>query len=155
MTINNRLDDATFSTIIENTPLVSVDIVVERPDGRVLLGRRTNEPARDTWFVYGGRIRKDERIAQAIRRITDYELGQTLDPGEGEFLGVFEHLYDTNVFGKETFGTHYVVLAYKFFVEDALAVKPDSQHDTHRWWSVEDLQASPDVHPNTKAYYTD
>lgn len=149
-----RLDNDTFSTVIENTPLVSIDLVTVARDGRALLGRRKNEPARDSWFVYGGRIYKNETIAAATDRISRAELQMALEYDAAAFLGVFEHLYDRNVFEKDSFGTHYVVLAYRYVIDDDVPVIADSQHHDHRWWTIPDLLASPDVHPYTKAYFT-
>ncbi len=60
------LSAADFSTVIRSTPLVSIDLILTRPDGAVLVGRRQNEPAKAYWFVPGGRIRKDERLDAAI-----------------------------------------------------------------------------------------
>jgi colanic acid biosynthesis protein WcaH len=39
------------------------------------MGWRENEPAKRTWFVPGGRIRKDEKIADAFERIIRTETG--------------------------------------------------------------------------------
>lgn len=38
-------DRDVFLTIVANAPLVSIDLVVRNPEGKVLVGRRTNEPA--------------------------------------------------------------------------------------------------------------
>ncbi|MBF4436458.1 NUDIX domain-containing protein, partial [Vibrio anguillarum] len=65
----------TFKTIIENTPLVSIDLVVYNQKNEALLGKRNNRPAQGYWFVPGGRILKDESIAVAFRRLTLNELG--------------------------------------------------------------------------------
>ena len=54
------LDKDTFSTVIQNTPLISIDLIVENKKGQILLGKRVNEPALGYWFVPGGRIFKDE-----------------------------------------------------------------------------------------------
>ena len=43
------LDAKTFRTVIENTPLVSIDLCLVC-DGQVLLGKRTNEPLKGEWF---------------------------------------------------------------------------------------------------------
>lgn len=68
------LDQTTFSTIIACTPLVSIDLVVTNANGQVLLGQRLNRPAKNYWFVPGGRILKNESLAQAFKRLTRDEL---------------------------------------------------------------------------------
>ncbi len=61
-----------FKTIIENTPLVSVDLIVKHK-GKVLLGKRVNKPAQGYWFTLGARVLKNERIQDAITRICNVE----------------------------------------------------------------------------------
>ncbi len=63
-----------FKTIVEKTPLISIDFVIENKRGHILLGKRLNLPAKNYWFVPGGRIRKDETISSAFTRLALDEL---------------------------------------------------------------------------------
>jgi len=148
-----RLAREEFLQIVERTPLVSIDLIVRRDDGCVLLGRRTNEPAKGCWFVPGGRIRKNERLADAFRRICEAELGKPLAIGEARFLGVFEHLYPTNFAEKPGIGTHYVVLAYELNAHDLPETLPADQHGEFDWLDVPRILESDAVHENTRAYF--
>lgn len=148
-----RLSDDEFLEVVRNTPLVSMDLVVRDSQGRVLLGLRTNEPAKGFWFVPGGRIRKDERLAEAFARLTREELGCAKALADARLLGVYEHLYDTNALGAHGVTTHYVVLGYELCLEAAVASLPLAQHSGYRWVSVEQLLADAAVHPNTQAYF--
>jgi colanic acid biosynthesis protein WcaH len=47
-----------FAQVVRNTPLVSIDLIIRDPDQYVLVGFRTNEPAKGKWFVPGGVVRK-------------------------------------------------------------------------------------------------
>lgn len=145
---------ADFLHVVRHAPLVAVDLIVANARGEVLLGLRNNEPARGTWFVPGGVVRKGERIAAAIARVAEAELGVRIDPTQAEFVGVFEHLYDTNFAGAPGFGTHYVVLAHRLRLPEGAAIRPDPQHGALRWWPVAALLADPAVHANTRAYFT-
>ena len=107
------LNKEEFAQVVRNTPLVSIDVIIRNPDQCVLVGLRTNEPAKDKWFVPGGVVRKYERLADAFARIAKDEIGLEASIENARFLGVYEHIYDSNVFGEEEFGTHYVVLAYE------------------------------------------
>ena len=60
------LDDSVFKTIVKNTPLISIDLIIENSNSEILLGERVNRPARGCLFVPGGRIRKDETINEAL-----------------------------------------------------------------------------------------
>lgn len=141
-----------FSTVVENTPLVSVDLIVRDASQRVLLGLRTNRPAQNTWFVPGGRIDKDESIEEAFSRLVENELGILLSIKEAGFLGVYQHFYDDNFSGTD-FSTHYVVLAYELTTDIALDDLPCEQHSQYRWFDVDALLNFDDVHLNTKAYF--
>jgi colanic acid biosynthesis protein WcaH len=146
-----RLDRADFLQLLRNGPLVSLDLVVRDRDDRVLVGWRVNRPARDAWFVPGGRVYKDERLGDAFARITAAELGRALELPDARPLGVFEHLYDDNGLDEPGVSTHYVVLAYELRAE-ALRL-PDAQHSTWRWMTAAELLSDPSVHPNTRAYF--
>src|SRR3954466_13792753 len=58
--MTEHLSDAQFADVVRLAPLVSIDLVIRDPDGDVLVGLRTNAPAKGFWFVPGGRIRKNE-----------------------------------------------------------------------------------------------
>jgi colanic acid biosynthesis protein WcaH len=142
-----------FAEVIRLTPLVAIDLIVRSRDGRVLVGRRTNEPARDWFFVPGSRISKNERLAAAFERITREELGTRLPLERGRLLGVYEHLYPTNRFERPGFGTHYIVLAHELDLTLDPNALPKDQHAEYLWLRPEEILASAQVHENTKAYF--
>jgi len=142
-----------FENVIRLTPLVAIDLVVRSPEGRVLVGRRTHEPAKDVFFVPGGRITKNETLAAAFRRISREELAIELTLDNARFLSVNEHIYPTNRFRKKGFGTHYITLAYEVVLSLETAQLPKDQHGEYAWMSPAELVQSPEVHENTKAYF--
>ena len=145
------LNDTEFLRIIAATPLVSIDLILRNERGEVLLGQRLNKPAQGCWFVPGGRIWKNERVADALRRISQRELGITIT--ETELLGVFDHIYPDNFLGAPDVNTHYVVLGLAASVSTQVPLVTDDQHGELRWWSVDALLGSDVVHENTKAYF--
>ena len=148
-----RLGRQEFLEVVERTPLVSIDLIVRRSDGRVLLGKRTNEPAKGYWFVPGGRIHKNERLVDAFRRICEAELGKAMEISDAKFLGVFEHLYPTNFADKPGTGTHYVVLAYELETDGLPDKLPADQHGEFDWFDVRRILKTEAVHENTRAYF--
>ena len=138
-----------FRCIVDNAPLVSVDLLLFH-EGKVLLGKRKNPPAWGCWFTLGGRVIKNERISDAIHRIAKEEAGWT-PKSAPEFVGVFEHLYEDGVFYDVS--THYINLAYRFEVEE-LKELPTDQHYGYRWFDVEELLESDEVHHYVKDYFT-
>jgi colanic acid biosynthesis protein WcaH len=142
-----------FAEVIRLTPLVAIDLIVRRPDRRVLVGRRINEPAKGLFFVPGSRISKNERLADAFTRVTTEELGVEVPLSKSKLLGVYEHLYPTNRFDLPGFGTHYIVLAHELRLALDPAKLPQDQHGEYFWFTPAEILASTDVHENTKAYF--
>jgi len=148
-----RLEPEDFDNAVRLTPLIAIDLVVRSPDGRVLVGRRRNEPAKGWLFTTGGRITKNETLAEAFRRIARAELGRERQIEEGRFLGVYEHFYTTNNNQTAGFGTHYVVLAYELISRADDLPLPKDQHGEFAWLTMTELLGCPEVHENTKAYF--
>lgn len=149
----SHLPDEVFRTVVASTPLVSIDLLLRRDDGAYLVGWRQNRPAAGFWFVPGGRIRKDERIADAFARISEGELGCAFDLADARLVGLYDHLYPDSVFGETAFGTHYVVLAHRIDVPDGFLPSLDAQHARWEWMAPAALLADPAVHANTRAYF--
>jgi len=147
------LDKKTFSTVIESTPLVSIDLVVKNKQGQALLGERLNKPAQGFWFVPGGRILKSESLADAFKRLTLEELGQEFSIKQASLLAPFDHFYKDNVFGDD-FSTHYVAIAYVLTLECALEKLPlNIQHGNYQWFNIDELMPLDNVHQHTKNYF--
>jgi colanic acid biosynthesis protein WcaH len=152
-TVPQRLLSASdFAEVVRLTPLISIDLILRNSNGDALLGVRNNEPAKGFYFVPGGRILKNERIADAFRRIILNETGVSADISQSTFKGVFEHIYDSNFANRSDFGTHYVVLAYQI-TQPFDDVRLDSQHSAFEWWDDERIRTSRVVHENTRAYF--
>jgi colanic acid biosynthesis protein WcaH len=143
----------TFASVVANTPLVSIDLIVEDGQGTVLLGLRNNPPASGWWFVPGGRIRKDETLDDAFARITQVELGLCGQRSRSRLVGVYEHFYDTNFTGTTGATTHYVVLAYRLRLERQLLQLPHQQHSQYMWMHPDRIVQHPHVHSYTQAYF--
>ena len=145
------LNSSTFSNIIESTPLISIDLIVKNDSGQILLGKRVNKPALNSWFVPGGRIYKDETLDDAFARIVKDELGLSVSRDQANFYGLYEHFYSDNVFNDD-FNTHYIVLAHEINISDM----PDTnnQHSSYKWFNTQELLADENVYKYTKDYFT-
>jgi len=151
--IDQPISPDIFRLIVRHTPLVSIDLVMEDENGYVLVGLRNNEPARGSWFVPGGVIRKNEAMGDAFGRILATETGRHANIKDAEFLGVYQHFYDTNRFQEPGYGTHYVVQGYRLRLGPRPHIALDDQHSTIRWMAPAEILEAPDVHENTKAYF--
>ena len=144
------LDNATFKTIVDSAPLISIDVLAKR-NNKILLGKRVNKPAQDYYFSIGGRIRKNETIDNAMTRIAQNELNIELQ-SKPKFIGVFEHFYNDSIY--EDVSTHYVNLAYEYEVEEVPNL-PTEQHDEYKWFTIDELLESKQVHKYVKDYFKD
>lgn len=149
------LDPEAFLDVVRDTPLVSIDLLVRDGERRLLMGLRTNEPARGAWFVPGGRILKDETLEEALARIARSELGLTVARSATRLVGVFTHRYDTNFAGAPGISTHYVMLAHELAWTGILARLPLAQHTRYRWWTRDEAHRSGEVHPDNLPYFAD
>lgn len=150
----NSLSHDEFRSIVKDTPLVSIDLIIENPEGDVLLGWRNNSPAKGFWFVPGGRIQKDEDFREAFKRITKAETGLEFLLEEAFFFGVYQHIYPNDNFTDDpSFGTHYVVIAYRIKLEEKITSLPKEQHSDYWWAAIDDILDDPNVHENTKNYF--
>jgi colanic acid biosynthesis protein WcaH len=142
-----------FLGVVERTPLVSIDLVVRDGDGRILVGRRVNEPARGTWFVPGGRIWKGETLEVAFARIAAAELGSgDWSRDRAPLMGTYTHIYPTNFAAVPGIETHYVVLAHLVDV-DTPPDLPEEQHSEYLWLRPGELPPVGAVHANTLVYF--
>lgn len=145
-----------FAEVIKNTPLVSIDLLVENAKGEFLLGLRANRPAQGFWFAPGGRVLKGETLAKAFARITLAEIGCSVSINDALHHGLYEHFYGDNVFADEvaynTISTHYIVNAFKIKLATS-AQLPLNQHSRWRWQAPAELLHDTQVHEYTKWYF--
>ena len=143
------LDDQAFKTVINSTPLISIDLLVKK-DNKILLGRRINKPAQGYLFSIGGRVYKNESIQQATARIAKTELNIELKLTP-KFAGVFEHFYDDGIY--KDVSTHYINLAYEVDINNEILNLPNDQHNEYQWLSIDELLSSKQVHKYVKDYF--
>lgn len=139
------ISDDEWATIVRNVPIVSVDLVVLTDDG-VVLAKRTNEPAKGEWFVPGGRVRKGERLEDAVHRVAEEEVSIEVEIVES--LGAYEHLYrESDVDGSG--GKHY--LANGFVVRHVAGeIVSNEQHESARVCTKPSK-----LHPYVQTYLND
>lgn len=148
------LPENVFEQVVAHAPLVAIDLLVEDEKHHILIGLRTNPPARNNWFVPGGRVRKNETLNTAFGRITEEELGQAFRIDQCIFVGVYQHFYAENFLGKQGASTHYLALAHRLWVGDLPLQLPQTQHAQYRWESPATIAQDPLVHPYSRAYFT-
>lgn len=138
-----------FKTVVEYTPLISINLVTMYQD-KVLLGKRVNKPALGFYFTTGGIVRENESLTDVQKRIAKDELGIELTK-EVEFIGVFEHFYDDGIF--DDISTYYVNHGHFLQLDKEITKLPQKQHNEYRWFTIEELMNSNEVHKYVKDYF--
>lgn len=153
---NKMLSPDDFYAAGSLTQFVAIDLLVEDDHGRYLFGKRTNKPARGTWFVPGSKTFRGSLLRDDLKRITEFELGFRASVEDVDFLGVFDHRHPDNA-RDEAYGTHYIVLAVRLRVNGDQVEKIKKvfgdQHEEMAWMTKGDLLKDADVHPFCKAYF--
>ena len=145
------LDAKTFRTVIENTPLVSIDLCLIC-NGQILLGKRRNEPLKGIWFTPGGRIHKNETWQDALLRIAEAELGLGCIAVEDfSLMGMWDHFYDNSALDQNT-STHYVNLPHYVEFKSRPQITLDDQHAEFEWFDLSVVADDEKFHPYMRNY---
>jgi colanic acid biosynthesis protein WcaH len=145
------LDTESFKKLVENAPLVSIDLCLVC-NGQLLLGKRNNEPLKGHWFTPGGRILKNEPWADCLRRVARSELGLEIrSPENFSLMGIWDHFYNNSAVS-EIVSTHYVNLPLYMRMEKKPNLLLDPQHDELCWFDLEEVVNSNGFHEYMRNY---
>ena len=145
------LDAQTFKTVIENTPLVSIDLCLVC-NGQILLGKRRNDPLKGRWFTPGGRIHKNETWQDALLRISEAELGLICIAVEDfSLMGMWDHFYSNSAVDQNT-STHYVNLPHYAEWQTKPDITLDGQHSECKWFDLAVVSSDEKFHLYIRNY---
>ncbi|XXK59464.1 GDP-mannose mannosyl hydrolase [Porticoccaceae bacterium nBUS_09] len=145
------LEPDIFKSIVKNTPLVSIDICLLH-GGKILLGKRSNEPLKGKWFTPGGRIFKNESWQECILRVSQSELGFVIDDlSSFRLMGVWDHFYENSVMDNDM-STHYVNLPHYCILETRPSLSIDQQHNDLRWFDLDEVAGKNGFHEYMQSY---
>lgn len=121
-TKHQGLTDKTYDLLRKTTPFCNIDVIIKK-NNKFLLGKRIIKPYAGFWLVPGGRIRKGEKIVNAITRIVNEEVAVLVD--KPHLIGVYEGLSKYR---------HDISLTYLVnYVEGTPLI--DHQHSDLQWFS--------------------
>ena len=147
------LDVLTFKTVVENTPLVSIDLCLVC-DGQLLLGKRNNDPLKGEWFTPGGRIHKNETWQNTLLRIAEMELGLGgIAVEDVALMGVWDHFYNNSALDQNTL-THYVNLPHYAEFKSKPQITLDDQHGEFKWFDLSEVAKDEKFHLYIRNYAT-
>ncbi len=141
--IGGRLPLERYRQTMDESPIVTVDVLFLNPEKtKLLLGKRINEPYKDWFYSFGGRLYKNEEFMQAAIRIAKEEIGVSLYPSALTFIGVLNEVGDSSIF--EGVNYHAVDVYYYCTIEEKDIVL-DGQHSETAWFSLDDETLHPNV----------
>ncbi|MFC1600462.1 NUDIX domain-containing protein [Patescibacteria group bacterium] len=85
-----KLSREDFLRSLELSPRLTVELLVENPQGKLLLLKREDPPFKGHWHLPGGFLIKDETFRECISRLSKEELGINFTSVYAEKLGLFE-----------------------------------------------------------------
>ncbi|MBD3218765.1 MAG: NUDIX domain-containing protein [candidate division Zixibacteria bacterium] len=59
--------------------IVAADLIVQYPDGKIILIKRKNDPYKDYWALPGGMVEEDETVEEAAVREAEEETGVKIE----------------------------------------------------------------------------
>jgi len=133
------IEEKLYHAIRTSLPIACVDLLLVH-ESRYLLLKRLHSPAKDQWWFPGGRIFKDETIAEACRRKGREELGLDLDMGE--IVSVEE-----SIFRDENPVVHTINMVVKVSIKNShQQIVLDNTHSEYRWRQFIEPGLHPCVH---------
>ncbi len=137
-----------YKKILENMPICCVDLVIHH-QGKVLLVYRKDEPAKNQWWLPGGRILKHETLQQAALRKAKEETGFDIEIEKQ--IGTYELTFKEAPFGVKT-GVHSICIDFLGRPKDKnFKIKLDQTSTDYKWMdSIEK-----DLHPYVKQLLKD
>ena len=124
--INNKL----YQKIHNYLPIVCVDIVIKVPDNGFLMVKRKENPAKDKWWLVGGRVFKNESLESAARRKVKDEIGLVVEKVEKIITG-YELIFKEDPYGHEN-GTHVIVACFLSEIKNIGNLKLDNFHSEYK-----------------------
>jgi colanic acid biosynthesis protein WcaH len=132
-----------YNQFLENMPIVCTDLLIWN-EGKYLLVRRKNEPAKDMVWFPGGRILKGELSEKAALRIARSEVG--LECTVRKNLGTYETIFKSGPFG---ISVHSINLCYLLHASSSI-VHLDNDHSEYFW--VAQDRCPPELDPRLKNF---
>lgn len=124
------IPDLLYNKILENMPIICVDIIVIY-NKKFLLLNRNNEPEKNKWWLPGGRLLKGEILKDAVMRKLKEETN--IDGDIFRRVGITETIFKTGV---NNIPTHTINICYKIKIKHKknLDIKINNDHNKFKWF---------------------
>jgi len=151
----NILEEDLWKIIVGNMPISAKDLLFYSDKKGLLMGKRINNPAKDYYFVPGGRVFKNENRDDAIKRISNHEVGLILNSNNYTSIGTYDHFYPDSIWENTKVTTHYIVEAILILIGDEeLNFNIRNQHSDLIWINESNI-GKEKVHKYSMKYLSD
>ncbi|MFA5125915.1 MAG: NUDIX domain-containing protein [archaeon] len=123
-----------YKQIMENVPILCVDLLVKNGD-KILLLKRKNKPLKGYWWIPGGRVYKNETLLEAVKRKYFEECGLKTDSVKE--IGTYDYIGSDAVFDDIKTGIHTLSVVFEIKATSD-KIKVDEQHAEYGWFEFED-----------------
>ncbi|MCF7900330.1 NUDIX domain-containing protein [Candidatus Babeliales bacterium] len=130
---SKKIENEFYAQIVNRLPVLCVDIlVVDKETHSYLLIYRKNEPAKNLFWVLGGRVYKGESFFDTAKRKCKEEAGIDVIPVT--LLGIYSLTFTKSEWNCSTHTPTVGVLA---FIESKNTLFLDQDHSEYKWVSCE------------------
>lgn len=137
------LPEPVYAEALDNLVQANVDVIVHTDDDRILLGYRKDLPLRDMLWVFGGRMKVGETIADAGARALVRELGLDADQARLHSANVYNVMWGTRSAPPEErgFQTLLTLMKYRCTEEEAeFVTAADNTHQSVHWYATAEIR---------------
>lgn len=137
------LSDEDYARALDALVIATVDVMLMRPTGEIVLAKRTLEPALGKFETPGGRMRPGESFGQTAVRNTKRELGITLEPDRFHYAGTNSFVWAVRALPPENHGSHTIstAMVVQLTDEEADAVRLNDENSETMWISPQEVVA--------------
>ena len=121
------IPDDQYNYILKNMPVFCVDWLI-RCDDKYLLLQRTQQPLKGRYWHIGGRLRMDETVTQAARRLQEREIGRYC--GVGDIIGFSNYFFPKD---EDARATHTPAITYLVDVDETFTPTPSETECNYIW----------------------
>ena len=132
-----HLPDDEYGRALDSLVIATVDVMLMKPTGEILLAKRTFEPVMGVFETPGGRMRPGESFAQTAARNTKRELGIVVAPGRFRYIGSNSYVWAVRPMPPQDHGSHTIstAMVVQLTDQEASAIKLNAENSETVWIS--------------------
>ncbi|HVC36399.1 MAG TPA: NUDIX domain-containing protein [Candidatus Dormibacteraeota bacterium] len=113
------LSDQEYGRVLDHVVVGCVDVAVVNGE-EILLEKRNNDPIKENWWIFGGRILVGETLQGSAQRQLKRELGlEVVDSSRFLEIGTFNLRWPSRKEPTTTNGVHHLLIAHMIEVDDS------------------------------------